>query len=203
MNWDFSERLGKSFEGDARTAKALRWFFSRATDFNIDWSPREKPYGHDLEIRAFSQTYKIEEKRRQKDYGDELLEDISNDVSGRKGWTWRAGEADYVLFIYPERWTIWPGKQLADAFQKNREAWIRKYGTRAAQNNGYKTINVPIPTDILKLALSEAGAPICPHCECNVGRFSAACEGCGLRSCCAITEEGWVCEWCVDLGIIA
>lgn len=186
----------KDSAGDARTERILRQYFSAPTDFSCSFRAREKPFQHDLEIIAFGDRYRVEEKRRRKDYGDELLEDISRSTTDSPGWMWNASSVDYLLFVYPERFTIWPGRELERAWRAYRNGWIAEYGTKRALNHGYETISVPVPSVELQSALKEFGAPICLHCASNVGRFRSTCQECGAVSCCAVSDGGWLCSWC-------
>ena len=38
---------------------------------------------------------------------------------------------------------------------KNYEKWLRLYGRKFAQNNGYKTSNIAIPTQVLLLSIKQ------------------------------------------------
>lgn len=198
MTWDFEERLSSSRNPDARARLELflRIYFGGARDFELSFEPEKTAYGHDAEAQAFGQRYTLEIKVREKDWGDELLEDVSNDTSGRPGWTWRAGSVHYVLHVYPERIEIWPGAALELAWRQNRESWIRMYGQRRAANQGYRTVNVPVPTEVLRKALEAAGAELCRHCKRNVGPFRAQCDTCGVWSCCVVSDGPWICEDC-------
>ncbi len=197
---DFHRSLQGSMtdDGDNKTELILRGYFGAPNDFSIDWSPRKRPFGHDCEVTAWGDVYTIEEKRRTKDYGDELLEDISNDSKLTPGWTRKCGNVDYVLFVYPARWEILPGGPLCLAFVNNREKWHDQYGHRAAQNKFYRTLNIPIPTAELRFAMEGVGSPPCPHCDRPVGRFQMRCDNnpeCPVVTCCAIGES-WVCDFC-------
>lgn len=193
----FKERKAESMDPvwDARIETILRGYFGFPADYSLSWKPRETPFGHDGEVVAFGVRYTFDDKRRlKKDYGDELLELVSNTTTGTPGWTRKAGRFDYILHVYGGRWTIWPGPALEAAFEANSNSWARSYGTRIAPNAGYTTVNVPVPTKVLRAALAEHDAPICPHCGWNVGRFRSTCGGCLIVSCCAIGD--WLCPRC-------
>lgn len=192
---DFRRDLAESMDlaGDQRTVEILRSYFGRPKDFSVDWSPRSVPYGFDCFVRAWDESWKIEEKRRRRDFGDELLEYVSNDRTQTLGWALKCDGVDFVLIVYPTRWTIWPGKELCEVTRARLKIWIAEYGIRSSPNKGYTTLNVPVPTQVLSLALSECGAPRCVHCGRNVGRFGVTCN-CGRKSCCAIGD--WICECC-------
>ena len=197
-NWEFQECYKLSRSGEAQARQALEAYFHKPEKFMFDPSPQDRAFEHDFNVSVFGQIYKIEHKHRMKDYGDELLELISSTATGRRGWTFRAGEADFVLFTYAptKRFTIWPGATLQSAFEENHADWSNAYGIKEAKNDGYVTINIPVPTKILKEALSRHGAPPCPHCGNNVGVFHEKCNCCGLLSCCATGDGNWFCEEC-------
>jgi hypothetical protein len=197
MTWDFHERLAASKSMDAFTEKCLSEYFHAVDAF--DTSARNTPFGHDLEVVAYGQRYKIEHKLRPtKDWGDELFEDVSNDQTGRQGWTWNCSSVDYVLYTYPTtgRWSIWPGPALELAWRKNRGLWVADYGIRSAPNPGFSTLNVPVPTAVLTSALAVCGASPCPTCGRNIGRFGSVCASCTERDCCAISDGEWICAAC-------
>lgn len=200
---DFRDDLRGSMdgEGDDRVEALMRAFYAGPSDFKLDWSPRDAPYVHDFEVMAHDRLWKWEEKRRRKDWGDELLEDVSNDRTGSDGWTRKCESVDYVLFTYPGgRSTIWPGAELQWAFMLNRRAWLKASGYRRAPNQGYCTLNIPVATDELRRAVAAAGAPSCVHCGESVGRFGFECSDprCLNKTCCAITDapEEWECPSC-------
>lgn len=205
MVHDFHDDLRDSMGpgGDRRTESILKEFFANAPDFYVDWSPREIPYGHDLEVTAFGERYTIEEKRRRVDYGDELLEDVSNDQTHSLGWTRKCSDVDYVLHVYAERWVILPGPTLYLAFANWRRRWIDRYGERRAANRGYHTINVPVPTQDLYEALEAEGSAPCEHCGRPLGRFVVKCSeapACEVASCCVVTDGEWRCPHHQELG---
>lgn len=91
MTWDFKKNLAESVDESARNmaASCLRQYFGRAPGLVIDFSPGDIPFQQDIDVTAFGERYKVEQKHRpRRDWGDELLEDVSNDQTGRQGWTW-------------------------------------------------------------------------------------------------------------------
>lgn len=201
---DFNACLSGSMgiRRDLATRSELREYFGNPKDFVCNYAPRLTAYGHDIDVVAWGRRYKIEEKRRERDYSDELLEDVSNSRTGRKGWTWRAAEVDYVIFTFPTQpMHIWPGSKLQLAWERNRDDWIMRYVVKRARNHSYDTINVIVPTEELAAAIRRVGAPTCVHCERPVGVFHVKCQRCRAVTCCAISEEGWTCSaCCYELG---
>lgn len=94
----------------------------------------------------------VEEKLREKDYGDVLLEYESNDATHAPGWIEKDLQCDFLAYgIRPSKRCLffyWP--TLRKAWLDHREAWKSKYGTERAKNAGYYTLSVPIPVDVLQ-----------------------------------------------------
>lgn len=197
---DFRRQLreSESPDGDRRTERILREYFGSPADFLVDWSPRRKPFGADLRVRAHGDWYTLDEKRRSVDRRDELLEVVSNDRTSRAGWAVHASRFDYVLFTYPRgRWELVPGPALEAALRENVVVWTQVYGVRRARNARYNTLSIPVGTYVLRQALARHGAAPCLNCKRPVGRFGVTCDRCGRRSCCAVGgAEGWTCGDC-------
>lgn len=92
----------------------------------------------------------IDEKKRRKDYGDILLELWKNKARKRLGWLFYS-YCDYIVYAIPSANKIYllPTALLQAAWKRNGKQWLRSYELKEAQNNGYITVNIPIPTDIL------------------------------------------------------
>ena len=93
----------------------------------------------------------IDEKVRRKWYGDILLEYIANDNKMSEGWVEKPLFCDYIAYAVPikRKCFILPVQQLQAAWIMNKDDWLNKYGTRQADNKHYKTLNCPVPIDIL------------------------------------------------------
>jgi hypothetical protein len=105
--------------------------------------------------------FRIEEKLRNKDYGDLLLEDYSNWDTKRPGWTRDIQKiTDYLVYIILLRKTLWifcyPA--LRQYFLTNYDNLYKSYVTRSRtgdyvwgntpDQNGnllFKTANIPVP----------------------------------------------------------
>jgi len=99
----------------------------------------------------------VDEKVRRKDYGDILIEYTSNDQKKTKGWAEKPLFCDYIAYaILPSRKCyLLPVPQLQKAWAKNKEAWISQFGTKPADNTFYKTLNCPVPVNILFKAIGK------------------------------------------------
>lgn len=99
----------------------------------------------------------VDEKKRRKYYGDILLEEYTDFDKKKVGWLGRQKIPDYVVYaILPElRAYFFPFHLLQFAWIKNKDYWIEQYGRKFAQNNGYRTSNVAIPTNVLLEAIKN------------------------------------------------
>lgn len=102
---------------------------------------------------------RIDEKKRGKKYDDFLLEYISNDKTRSPGWMNKPLRIDFLAYafmtdrrVYLLQWDI-----LRRAWLHYKAEWIRKYGTKEAQNRGYKTLSVPVPIHVVQNAIRTAG----------------------------------------------
>ena len=92
----------------------------------------------------------VDEKKRRVDYGDILLELLSNKESGRKGWLYTA-QCDYIAYAVVPTKIIYflPTTLLKMVWWENNKIWQEKYSLKEAINKGYTTVNIPIPTNEL------------------------------------------------------
>jgi len=107
---------------------------------------------------ANGQSISIDEKKRGKVYGDILLEYISVDTTGAPGWIEKDLVIDYLAyaFIPSKRCYLFPWLLLRRAWRQFGEGWKEKYCKIIAQNNGYQTISVAVPIEILQAAVASA-----------------------------------------------
>lgn len=98
----------------------------------------------------------IDEKKRRVDYGDILLELISNKATNRRGWLYTA-QCDYIAYAVVPAKVIYflPTTLLKMVWYENSKEWEGKYKKVEAINNGYVTISIPIPTSILLNTLKD------------------------------------------------
>lgn len=98
----------------------------------------------------------IDEKVRRVDYNDILLEYISNDRTKSPGWVEKPLMCDYIAYaILPSgKCYLLPVPQLQLAWKRNKVKWIEQFNTKAASNEGYRTISCPVPISVL---FSEIG----------------------------------------------
>ena len=99
----------------------------------------------------------VDEKIRRKDYGDILIEYISNDQKKTKGWAEKPLFCDYIAYaILPSKMCyLMPVPQLQKAWLENKQIWLSMYGKKEAENRYYKTINCPVPINVLFKAIGQ------------------------------------------------
>lgn len=102
-------------------------------------------------------TLSVDEKVREKDYGDILLEFWSNFEKKVPGWVAKDLACDFIAYaIMPARKCYLLNFQLLrEAWIKNHKEWVGKYQIAKARNIGYTTISVCVPVDVLFEALSD------------------------------------------------
>jgi len=100
----------------------------------------------------------IDEKVRRKDYGDILVEYVSNDKTNTKGWAEKPLFCDYIAYAILPSYMCYllPVPQLQKAWIENKKLWLSEFGTRLAKNKNYNTLNCPIPIKTLFLAIGQA-----------------------------------------------
>ena len=90
-------------------------------------------------------------------YDDIALEYLSSKEQSKPGWVCKPLRADYIAYLIAPlgRCYMLPVIQLQAAWEKYGEQWINKYPKIPAQNIGYTTMSVGVPTAILFKALGE------------------------------------------------
>jgi len=109
-------------------------------------------------ILSNSKQITVDEKaRRIRNPGDIMLEYISNDRTGSDGWVVKSLLCDYIAyaFIPSGEAFLLPVIQLQTAWRKNSKKWLMEYGTRTAKNKGYNTLNCPVKTKPLFIAIGQ------------------------------------------------
>lgn len=110
----------------------------------------------------------VEEKVRDRDYGDVLLELVSNDRTGAPGWAVKGARSRLLLYAIRStgRGWVFPMKTVQLVSRARAEEWTRCFDTRVAKNPGYSSVNVPVPFDVFVAAIDEAhGLIFCSSCR--------------------------------------
>lgn len=107
---------------------------------------------------ASGRTITVDEKVREKDWPDVLLERWSDEARRAPGWVQKPLACDFIAYAFIPSCTclLLPTLTLQRAWRLFGREWSEKYGTVRAQNNGYVTASVPVPRDALMAALSDA-----------------------------------------------
>lgn len=103
-------------------------------------------------------TLYIDEKKREKDYGDILLEYVSVDRTGAPGWMEKDLAIDYLAYAIMPRHIVYlfPWLMLRRAWLNFGERWKVKYKTCPAKNGSYTTLSVAVPLEVVQKAVGTA-----------------------------------------------
>jgi hypothetical protein len=110
---------------------------------------------------ASGKTLAVDEKVREQDWPDIALEYWSDVEHRIPGWVAKDLACDFIAYAFVPSQTCYllPFQTLRAAWRKNGAAWVRDFQPPIkARNNGYTTICVGVPTDILLQALGDAMA---------------------------------------------
>ena len=108
-------------------------------------------------LLANGRTVYIDEKKREKEYGDILLEYISVDTTGAPGWIEKDLAIDYLAyaFINSGRCYLFSWPLLRQAWAVYGERWKAAYSPVCGANRGYKSYSLPIPIPTLQRAIAR------------------------------------------------
>jgi hypothetical protein len=155
----FKERRGFSESHDALWEKAYQRYFPDMV--GIMKCARGKYPGQGQGIDRVIQlasgaTLRIEEKEREKDYGDILLEYEHSD--GVAGWIEAPLTVDYLAyaFIPSGRVYLFPWELLRKAWRDNKNEWKRDYRTVKGNNGRYESYSIAVPVNLLLNAVCNA-----------------------------------------------
>lgn len=100
----------------------------------------------------------IDEKVREQDWPDVLLEQWSDEQRKKPGWIQKPLACEYIAYAYiPSRTCLlFPTLTLQRAWRLHGRDWISKYPTVRARNSGYVTASVPVPRKVLFDAIADA-----------------------------------------------
>lgn len=109
-------------------------------------------------ILSNGQVLKIDEKKRTEIFQDILLEYISVDKTGAPGWIEKDLAIDFLAYAFMpnKRVYLFPWLLLRRAWRHFKDKWIEMYPKITANNNGYKTISVAVPIEVLVKAVNAA-----------------------------------------------
>lgn len=103
-------------------------------------------------------TLAIDEKKREEEYPDILLEYISRDKDNVPGWIEKDLAIDFLAYAFmpSRRVYLFPWETLRRAWRTNKLMWLDKYKIPPARNNGYNTLSVAVPIGLLLQSVSSA-----------------------------------------------
>lgn len=107
---------------------------------------------------ASGKTITVDEKVREKDWGDILLERWSDKARKVPGWIQKDLACDFIAYAFAPSCTCYllPFLSLRRAWILNGREWSSKYHAVEARNTNYVTESVPVPTAVLLSALTDA-----------------------------------------------
>lgn len=103
-------------------------------------------------------TLNVDEKVREEDWPDILLEYWSNADRRVPGWVAKDLACDFIAYAFVPSSTCYllPFLTLRRAWRQHCKAWVRQYKRIEAKNEGYVTVSVAVPTCVLLHALQDA-----------------------------------------------
>jgi hypothetical protein len=107
---------------------------------------------------AAGRTWYIDEKVRREKWNDILLEIKSDIDRDAPGWIVKDLACDFIAYAFlpTQECFLLPVQPLQRAWRQYGELWVREYGTKKAPNNGWSTLNCPVPIPVLMRKISEA-----------------------------------------------
>jgi len=97
----------------------------------------------------------IDEKARTEDYGDILIEYLSNKQTGRKGWIYE-NESDYIAYLFPNNGCYFLKTKEIREWVENKQSEFWKFKDLPVDNKDkrrgiiYTTVSKLIPLKLLK-----------------------------------------------------
>lgn len=100
----------------------------------------------------------VDEKIREKDFDDFLLEYYSFYEQKTPGWIEKDLTCDYIAYVVrPSRKCyLLPFQLLRQAWRENHKAWLAQHKRIKVHNRGYTTVSVAVPKKEVQRALMKA-----------------------------------------------
>lgn len=101
---------------------------------------------------------KVDEKIRERVWGDFCLEYWSDRKRQIRGWVAKDLTCDYIAYAFVPNQTCYllPFQMLRRAWRNNGQEWVRTYRKVEALNRGYTTVSVAVPIPVVLSAISDA-----------------------------------------------
>lgn len=186
----------KRFEeaSEARVRECLLAYFGKSAELTFV----DEKFGRDWDVKVHGETYTVDVKVRSRDWGDELIELISNDRTGREGWALHAAKFDFIINVYPDRYEVIDGAALQHMCEAGE---LDGYDKKYAKNQSYTTVSAAVPTQELRKLQVAHKCDRCVTCCRIIGEFwTAECgaDNCNNLSCCEVSDGYWYCPHCTD-----
>lgn len=152
---DFENRLAYSERASAEPfwdAVYRKAFSNLVNHMQCSGNTESQRQGVDRVLHlANGKTLYVDEKKREKDYPDILLEYVSVDTTGAPGWIEKDLTIDYLAYAFMPtlRCYLMPWPILRLAWQRNKAEWMRQYKPVEAKNKTYTTYSLPVPLQVL------------------------------------------------------
>src|SRR5690606_11977680 len=100
----------------------------------------------------------VDEKVREEDWPDILIEYWSDYERRRPGWAAKELACDFIAYAFIPSATCYllPFQTLQRACRTNGRLWWDSYKRIPAKNNGYTTVSIAVPIPVLMAALADA-----------------------------------------------
>lgn len=160
---DLKDQLEYSFSKEGKLDKIYNQYFQplggikRIARENNNMKKQHNGVDTEIEL-CDGQFITVQEKWRTREYtGDILIEYCSvckDGVMIKTGWI-DTINSHYMFVVYAPSQIVkvYAVAQLKRAWQAHKEEWIAKYKIPPAYNNGYVTLNVAIPEEVLHKAM--------------------------------------------------
>ncbi len=100
----------------------------------------------------------VDEKVRERDYGDIALEYWSSRENKKPGWVAQDLACDFIAYAVPKAGLCYMIQfhLLRAAWKAHCRDWVSRFPKVEAENQGYTTVSCPVPVDVLLNALRDA-----------------------------------------------
>jgi len=155
MIHDFDERLkwSKNASLEAFWNEVYRKAFPNMLKYDL-YSGKRRGVHRRIYLPDSKIVY-IKETKRKKEYPDIALEYISVSTTGAPGWIEKDLEIDYIAYAFMDSKRVylldWP--MLQQTWRLHKDEWKKQHRKVVAENEGYRTISVAVPTSELRDAI--------------------------------------------------
>lgn len=109
-------------------------------------------------VLSSGKTLSVDEKVRERDWPDVLLEYWSDTGAKTPGWVAKDLACDFIAYAFVPSQTclLLPFQQLRRAWQMHHRQWVNEFPRIRADNGRYVTTSVAVPRDELMKRIGEA-----------------------------------------------